>query len=554
MIRTISVSTPNPQGKVMKMNDLTNFSLLYPTPESAAAHYAGSDAPDISLYELEQLGLTEILDLRSSDINEYLTGDPAVMKYRREMFSDMLECPSLSKTLNSLIPVLSDIGELRRLESDSGNTEDYLMCMTEIELYISSIDVLSRGLLPIRDKLKSEAFKTLADKIAELSESDYYKELNKKLTELTARVREIRSVTIGVNLDAQLRATEAGVLSINPEPFRSGDVLEKILRLNFKDDGYTCIANIVPFGKKQSDTQKTALSLAFNSAINDVYRASLRSWKRIVQSYVLENTDFLLNLMPEIEFVSRATAMMTELKGKGCPLCTPEIAPIHSRLFVANGLYNPCVALKIDDEIVPNDVEFDGNYSIFVLTGPNRGGKSVITCAVGLAQVMMQLGMFVPAEKATISPADAIYTHFPTGSDDTIDKGRLGEECARLTAIFEKITDRSLVLLDESLSSTGSFEASYIAAEVLHGLARVGCRCLFSTHLHELAGAIDSVNEQVAVEGGSKIDTLVAGIEEGKRSFKIVRAKPDGKSYARDIAQKYGLTYDSIMKNLKSKG
>ncbi len=538
----------------MKMNDLTNFSLLYPSPESAAAHYAGSDTPDISLYELEQLGLLEILDLRSSDINEYLTSDPAVMKYRREMFEDMLECESLSKTLNSLIPVLSDIGELRRLESDSGNTEDYLMCMTEIELYISSIDVLSRGLLPVREKLKSAAFKTLADKIAELSESDYYKELNKKLSELTARVREIRSVTIGVNLDAQLRATEAGVLSINPEPFRSGDVLEKILRLNFKDDGYTCIANIVPFGKKQSDTQKTALSLAFNSAINDVYKASLRSWKRIVQSYVLENTDFLLNLMPEIEFVSRATSMMRELKDRGCPLCTPEIAPDGSRLFMADGLYNPCVALKIDDEIVPNDVAFDGEYSIFVLTGPNRGGKSVITCAVGLAQVMMQLGMFVPAEKATISPADAIYTHFPTGSDDTIDKGRLGEECARLTAIFEKITERSLVLLDESLSSTGSYEASYIAAEVLRGLSRVGCRCLFSTHLHELASAIDSINEQVEKDGGSRIDTLVAGIEEGKRSFKIVRAKPDGKSYARDIAQKYGLTYDSIIKNLKQKG
>ncbi len=532
------------------MNDLSNFSLLYPSGESAAAHYAGSDRPDISLYELEQLGLLEILDLRSSDINEYLTSDKDVMEYRREMFSDMLECESLSRTLNSLIPVLTDIGELRRLESDSGNAEDYLMCMTEIELYISSIDVLSRGLLPIKDRLKSRAFRTLAEKIAELSDSDYYKELNKKLSELTARVREIKSVTIGVNLDPQLRATEAGVLSINSESFRSGDVLDKILRLNFKDDGYTCIANIVPFGKKQSDTQKTALSLAFNSAINDVYKSSLRSWKRIVQSYVLENTDFLLNLMPEIEFVGRATAMMRALRDKGCPLCTPEITEGES-LFIADGLYNPCVALKIEDEIVPNDVEFDAEYSIFVLTGPNRGGKSVITCAVGLAQVMMQLGMFVPAERASISPADAIYTHFPTGSDDTIDKGRLGEECARLTAIFEKITEHSLVLLDESLSSTGSYEASYIAAEVLRGLSKVGCRCLFSTHLHELASAIDSVNEQVKIEGGAKIDTLVAGIEEGKRSFKIVRAKPDGKSYARDIAEKYGLTYESIMKNLK---
>ena len=98
------------------------------------------------------------------------------------------------------------------------------------------------------------------------------------LSELPGRVREIRSVTVGVNLDAQLRPREAGVLAINPEPFRSGDTLQKILHLNFKNDGYTCIADLVPFGKKQNENQKTALSLAFNAAINDVYRQSLRSW------------------------------------------------------------------------------------------------------------------------------------------------------------------------------------------------------------------------------------------------------------------------------------
>ncbi|MBQ5661988.1 MAG: DNA mismatch repair protein, partial [Clostridia bacterium] len=186
--------------------------------------------------------------------------------------------------------------------------------------------------------------------------------------------------------------------------------------------------------------------------------------------------------------------------------------------------------------------------TIYVLTGPNRGGKSVITCALGLAQVMMQLGMYVPAEAASISPVDGIYTHFPTGAEDTIDKGRLGEECARLGEIFDCITGESLVLLDESLSSTGSYEASYIAAEVLGGLAHVGCRCLFSTHLHELAAEIDRINERSMKDRGVAIDTLVAGIEgEGKRSFRITRAKPDGKSYARDIADSYGLTYESIL-------
>ena len=532
--------------------ELSKFSLIYPDEESQAAHYNGSSRPKIDMFVLDELGLLEVFNLKNSELEEYFTTDRRVIQHRMDVFGDMLMHPEISVTLNKLIPVLTDIMELRRLEADTGNTESYLESITEIELYISSISTLNAGLSPIKDSLKSEALRTLAFRISELAESDYYKELNKKLSELTNRVRDIKSVTIGVNLDSQLRPSSAGVLSINPEPFRSGDVLEKILRLNFKDDEYTCIANLVPFGKKQSENQKTALSLAFNSAINDVYKQSLRSWKKIVQTYVLENTDFLLNLMPEIEFLVRGTVLLRALSEKGLSLCRPTIPEDGSRCFDAKGLYNPCVALKVDYDIVTNDLNMDmDNAMIYVLTGPNRGGKSVITCAIGLSVALMQLGMFVPADSATISIADGIFTHFPTGADDTIDKGRLGEECARLRDIFEEVTENSLVLLDESLSSTGSFEASYIAAEVLAGLSRVGCRCLFSTHLHELAAEIDGINARTTPEGGAPIDTLVAGIADGRRSFKIFRQKPDGKSYARDIADKYGLSYEYIVNKIK---
>ena len=530
--------------------DLTNFSLIYPDEKTLKAHYSGADGADIAMFELEELGLLDIFELRSSELSEFFTQDPVVMKYRMDVFEDMLSNDDISRTLNHLIPILTDIMELRRLDSDSGDTTSYLSSITEIELYISSIDVLYDGLVKSKTPLKSRAFITLAEHIRQLVDSDYYRELNEKLSELTKRVREIKSVTIGVNLDAQLRPAEAGVLSINPEAFKSGDVLEKILRLNFKGDEYTCIANLVPFGKKQSENQKTALSLAFNSAIGEVYKSSLRSWKKIVQSYVLENTDFLLGLIPEIEFLVKGTTLLRTLKEKGCALSVPEIVTDRVE-FRAMGLYNPCVALKIDDEIITNDVIFDEKARIYVLTGPNRGGKSVITCAVGLAQAMAQLGMFVPAESAILSPADSIMTHFPTGAEDTIEKGRLGEECARLGDIFAKVSEKSLVLLDESLSSTGSYEASYIAAEVLRGLSMAGCRCIFSTHLHELAAEIDNINAQAAASGGAPIDTLVAGIDQGQRSFKIYRAKPDGKSYARDIAQKYGLTYENIINTIK---
>lgn len=531
--------------------DMTKFSLIYPDEATYTNHQEGKDAPRIDMFVLNELGLLEILDLKNSELEQYFTEDAAVIQHRMDVFDDMLACPELATTLNRLVPILSDILELRRMEAEYDEGDSYLESITEIELYIASITTLHRGLSPLRDRLKSAAFRTLANRIIELAESDYYKELNQKLKELTTRVRDIRSVTVGVNLDTQLRPVNAGVLSINAQPFRSGDVLEKILRMNFKGDEYTCIANLVPFQKKQNDNQKTALSLAFHSAINEVYKKSLHSWKKIVQSYVLENTDFLLNLMPEIEFLVRGTELLERLRDRQIPLCRPTILADGPGVFRAHDLYNPCVALKVEDEIIPNDIDFCPEEAmIYVLTGPNRGGKSVVTCAIGLSQAMLQLGLMVPAKDAIISIADGIFTHFPTGADDTIDKGRLGEECARLRDIFEEVTSKSLVLLDESLSSTGSFEASYIAAEVLAGFSRVGCRCLFSTHLHELAAEIDNINERTVRDGGSKIDTLVAGIEKGKRSFKIVRAKPDGKSYARDIADRYGLSYENIVENM----
>ncbi len=293
--------------------ELTHFSLIYPDSNTQKSHYEGIDVPKIDEFALDELGMSSLVSLKNGVLSDFFTTDPDVIRYRQETFADMLDNPSLADTLNSLIPILGDILELRRLEADSGDTSSYLSSITEIELYISCIDLLNDGFGKVRNSLRSRAFITFSDRIRELAESEYYSELNKKLSELTSRVREIKSVTIGVNLDAQLRPKEAGVLSINPEAFRSGDVLEKILRLNFKEDEYTCIANLVPFGKKQSDNQKTALSLAFNSAINDVYKTSLRSWKKIVQSYVLENTDFLLELLDEIEFVVKGKIVTNDL-------------------------------------------------------------------------------------------------------------------------------------------------------------------------------------------------------------------------------------------------
>ena len=526
----------------------TFLSLLNPDEASLRRHETGEDRPNIGEDVVEELGLSDVFSLKNGSLCDFFTRDPEVIRYRQATLRDMEAEPALSETLAKVLPILFDIRELRSLDRDLGTStgDSYLYSITEIELYISAVDVLSRGLSPVRDRVESPAFRRLSEVIFQLAESDYFKDLNRKLSELSRRVHEVRSITVGVNLDAQLRPCDAGVLSVNAEPFKSGKVLDKILRMSFRNDAFTCIAPLAPFGKGQTDSRREAMMSAFTSAIEEVFRSSVRQWRGIVGEYVLDNTDFLLKILPEIEFVTRAVELSRTLKGRGYPLVEPTLLPASEKAFSAKGLYNPAVALKIEDTVVDNDLEFDDEGRIFVLSGPNRGGKSVITCAVGIAQAMAQLGLSVPARRLSLSPVDGIFTHFPTGADDTIDKGRLGEECARLREIFDRITEDSLVLLDESLSSTGAYEASYIAAELLAGFAVARCRGIFSTHLHELAAKMDEINQKAGEKGGVRVDTLVAGIEEGRRSFRIVRQKPDGKSYARDIANKYGLSFEEL--------
>ncbi len=524
------------------------ISLLYPTPESAAYHDNKNNLPDISEDVVEELGLNEIFGLKSSSLTDFFTRDPEVIRYRQATLKDLARIPELLLTLSKIHPILDDIRELRRLDDEKVSSADsYLYSITEIELYVSALETLKSGFDGVRDRVKGTAFVSLADFVRELTESEYYVSLNKQLKELSNRVNEVRSVTIGVNLDAQMRPESAGVISVNSERFKSGKLLDKILRFSFKNDAFTTIASLTPYGKGQSENKQEALVGAFNSAIEEVFRSSVRGWRSIVAGYVMENTDFLLKLLPEIEFVARASELDKRLRDAGYNTTYPEIIPAWEKAFEAENIYNPRVALAISERVVMNDFKFDKDAGLYVLSGPNRGGKSVITVAVGAVQAMAQLGLAVPCDMAKISPVTGIFTHFPEGADDTIDKGRLGEECSRLREIFDAVDGNGMILLDESLSSTGSYEASYIASEILTAFAVRGVRGIFSTHLHELAAALPEINERAKRAGGIPIDTLVAGIEEGERSFKIHRMKPDGKSYAKDIADKYGLSYEKLV-------
>ena len=199
------------------------------------------------------------------------------------------------------------------------------------------------------------------------------------------------------------------------------------------------------------------------------------------------------------------------MRERGLPLCRPQLLPAAERRW-KRALYNLDLALRLsrqqpegdlNEHIVSNDVAFDENGRIHILTGPNRGGKTTYIQAIGLLHVLAQSGMYVPAESASLSPVDGIYLHFPAEEKPNMESGRLGEEAGRLREIFRRATRHSLLLLNESLASTSATESYFLARDVVCCLRMLGARALFVTHLHELAADCESINSEVT--GDSRV-------------------------------------------------
>lgn len=252
--------------------------------------------------------------------------------------------------------------------------------------------------------------------------------------------------------------------------------------------------------------------------------------------------------MPELLFYVQFAEYIEGLKKKGFVMNKPEVLSAEKRELKSTGLYNLKLTEKITpEEIVGNDLEFDGNHRTYILTGANRGGKTTITVATGLAFVLAQAGLYVPATTFAFSPVDQIFTHFPADENKTMELGRLGEESRRFKDSYKACTKYSVLLLNESFSTTSFEEGYFIARGAVKAILTKGCRTIYNTHMHKLAFDIDEINGEV--EGDSKASSMIVVSDGGVRSFKIKVAKPVGQSYAMDIAIKYGVTFEQLMED-----
>lgn len=255
----------------------------------------------------------------------------------------------------------------------------------------------------------------------------------------------------------------------------------------------------------------------------------------LVANALAQSRDHILGffqmLRAELAFYVGCLNLQGRLAALGEPLCFPRPAPPGTRSHRFSGLYDVCLALRMDRRVVGNTVDAD-RKSLVIITGANQGGKSSFLRSIGLAQMMMQAGMFVPAESFNAELCTGLFTHFKREEDAAMKKGKLDEELARLSEIVDHLAANSMLLLNESFAATNEREGSEIARQVVQALIEKTIKVFFVTHLYEFArGFFDS----------NRADALFLSPErraDGTRTFRLVKGEPVETSYGEDLYQK----------------
>ena len=536
---------------------MTGFRFLYP-PECDPAQEVRMKSFDF----IQALQIDDMVVLQNdryrgySDLTleKFFSTDPNVLQYRQAIVEDLVEHPILYDAFCQSVAAIQNVTDLRKVLSSDFSVDSALSAVRYLEMYEELVDLFSDVFTKLEQDvasdIRSEGMKGFRKLIYEVSHSEEYQNLKREMAATGKNFGYLKSVTIGINLDDNLRPKEAGIISVNEKAFSAGSIIDKLMkhRLN---DRQVMMTPLYPLQKGLHGEEQKALNYAMGSALQTIFEKPLRSFDPLIQNYDKANTAMSAALLDDIRFLTAGVKFILDMRDRGFEMCRPQICPVEEKVCELKQVYNPMLAMRgVEKTVVSNEFVLDEKGRFYLVTGPNHGGKSIFAYSVGMAQALCQLGLFVPAYQAKMSPVTGIFTHFPVSDENNYGKGRLESECARLSEILSQLSETDMLLMDESFSSTSGLEAGYIASEVLTGIGVIGCCGLFVTHIHDLPMKVSEYN---AYPGNrSKIDNLVAQMEDvegGVRSYRIQRTTPDGLSYARDIAARYGLNLQEICQN-----
>jgi len=258
---------------------------------------------------------------------------------------------------------------------------------------------------------------------------------------------------------------------------------------------------------------------------------------------ILEHIVDFSNYYTQFEFYLTYVKLLFKIRDGGIPVCKPIFN--NEGFFACDcacpSLVSQFIYNKIPlDGIVCNDIELRKG-GMFLLSGPNQGGKTIYLKTVGLTAYLAKCGCFVFCKNCSLPFYDLIPTHFM--QEEVLGRGRLGEEVERMETIVSTLSGQSLLLMNESFASTRRKDGIEISLYYLRKFNEIGCSVGFVSHYYEIPELLNTT--------GKCIESLRAGISDGgKRTYKVFKETGNGFAYARDIALKCKMTYEQIIEEL----
>jgi MutS domain V len=436
--------------------------------------------------------------------------DPEAIRYRQRVLADCIEEPEVIREMYGIA-----VAALKDKRGLWGYSYSYLQPTSILSGAVAQLEALTVRLRELRrvaenhvGKFRSEGLTTLFRTLQRDLDDDYFQTLDRHLKQLRFPSGELLSAQLG----------------------RDNSGINFVLHSGSGRRGWKERVGIAPRSSysftipPQDHGGAQTLSDITGRGINEVANAAAQSADHV--------TSYFTMLRAELGFYVSCLNLRDQLLARGQPVTFPVPSAFRPLRMSCEDLRDACLALRTDG-VVGNDVDADGK-SLVIITGANSGGKSTFLRSAGLAQLMMQCGMFVTAASFRASVSAGIFTHFIREEDPGMVSGRLDEELGRLSGIADHIAPHGLILFNESFAATNEREGSEIGRQVVHALLEAGIRVFFVTHQFDFA---DGFHRQ---RRDSALFLRAPRQPDGRRDFKLTVAEPLPTSYGQDIYYRIG--------------
>jgi DNA mismatch repair protein MutS len=511
---------------------MTFHSILY-EPLVASAQ---KETPE-ALAFFGDLNLDQIVDGITAGKDEYNLKpffyiplhDVDAIQYRHEVLRD-LEQETLFAQIKVFERSLRNMREhLAQAEKLYYPGQKKAWFLAAVKIYCDTVKGLVRDLA--EDELGSRGFRALRDYLLDYTQSD-------RFTALVAETEQLLAALASVHYCLQIKDSTIKVRKYEVEIDYSADVeetFEKFKQGAVKD--YRVQFNNWP---NMNHVEAKILEM-----VAQLYPAIFTA----LDDYCVTNAHYLDEALAtfdrEVQFYVAYLEYLAAFKRVGLTFCYPQVSST-SKEICASDTFDLALAHKLLHEhppVVCNDFYLKDPERVFVVSGPNQGGKTTFARTIGQLHFLASLGCLVPGCEARLFLFDQLFTHFEKEEDIKNLRGKLQDDLVRLHEILAQATPRSLIILNESFTATTLQDAIFLSEQIMEKILQLEALCVCVTFIDELA----TLSEKTV----SWVSTVVPD-NPALRTFKIIRRPADGLAHALSIAERYRLTHTQLRERLKA--